>query len=243
MELPKAPMASLRRPLSSERNSRPPRVERGSRSDGTTTRIHILETAGELFADGGYSRTTVKEICVRANTNAAAVNYHFGGRDGLYEAVLIEAHSRMVSLEELHSILGDGTPPDAQFERLLRTLLGPYPESRKGWAMRVLIKEVMAPTEHIPVLLREAILPKMQILFSIVARVLGLPVNHPGVQRGVLFAVVPCMVLIVSPPPIRDIVFPDINADLTGTINELTSYALAGLKALRLLHSPESISL
>jgi AcrR family transcriptional regulator len=78
-----------------------PAAARTQRTDGNTTRLHILETAGQLFAERGFAESTSKEICTRAGTNMAAVNYHFGGRDGLYEAVLVEAHRQLVSIDEL----------------------------------------------------------------------------------------------------------------------------------------------
>ena len=81
---------------------------RTQRTDGNTTRLHILETAGQLFAERGFAEATSKEICTRAGTNMAAINYHFNGRDGLYEAVLIEAHRQLVSIDELVSLASVG---------------------------------------------------------------------------------------------------------------------------------------
>ena len=69
------------------------------REDGVQTRQRLLEIAGQIFAQRGYARTTSKEICKRAGANIAAVNYHFGGKEGLYAAVLEEAHARLVSID------------------------------------------------------------------------------------------------------------------------------------------------
>ena len=33
------------------------------------------------------------------------MNYYFGGKEGLYEEVLIEAHRQMLSLEDLNRII------------------------------------------------------------------------------------------------------------------------------------------
>lgn len=50
-----------------------------------------LDVAGRAFAARGYAAATSKEICERAGGNLAAVNNHFGGKQGLYRSVLAKA--------------------------------------------------------------------------------------------------------------------------------------------------------
>src|ERR1700738_1302224 len=52
------------------------------------TREKLIEVAEHVFADRGYQAATIREICVRARANVAAVNYHFGDKLGLYTEVL-----------------------------------------------------------------------------------------------------------------------------------------------------------
>ena len=47
------------------------------------TREIIMETAGRIFAEEGYSKATVRNICRNAGVNIAAVNYHFRNKKGL----------------------------------------------------------------------------------------------------------------------------------------------------------------
>src|SRR5271163_4722221 len=65
------------------------------------TREHLLEAAGHVFAQKGFEGTTAKEICERAGTNTAAVNYYFGGIEALYGAVMEEARNRIFSVREI----------------------------------------------------------------------------------------------------------------------------------------------
>ncbi len=44
--------------------------------------------AAHLFAEHGFDNVTVRDICQQARANVAAVNYHFGGKSGLYDEVL-----------------------------------------------------------------------------------------------------------------------------------------------------------
>ena len=47
----------------------------------------ILDTAVELFAKQGFEQVSVRDITTAAGVNLASVNYHFGSRDALVQAV------------------------------------------------------------------------------------------------------------------------------------------------------------
>src|SRR3954452_24644679 len=56
------------------------------------TKSRLLEAAGAEFAEKGFDAARVRSICERAGANLAAVNYHFGDKEQLYLAALLEAH-------------------------------------------------------------------------------------------------------------------------------------------------------
>lgn len=52
------------------------------------TRAKLIESATPLFAAKGFAAVSVREVAHAAGANIAAVSYHFGGKEGLYHAVL-----------------------------------------------------------------------------------------------------------------------------------------------------------
>jgi AcrR family transcriptional regulator len=52
-----------------------------------STKDRILAAAEELFARTGVARTSLRAITALARVNLAAVNYHFGSKEGLVEEV------------------------------------------------------------------------------------------------------------------------------------------------------------
>ena len=62
-------------------------MTRGSYKVSQETRRKLLEAAGELFACRAPDAVTVREITGRAGTKTNAVSYHFGGKEGLVDAV------------------------------------------------------------------------------------------------------------------------------------------------------------
>ena len=48
----------------------------------------LILAAGELFAKNGVSGTNVRSIAAKAGVNVALINYHFGNKDGLVNAVI-----------------------------------------------------------------------------------------------------------------------------------------------------------
>lgn len=60
------------------------------RRNAAASRRELLAAASELFAERGYSRTTLRQVAARAGLDAALVVRYFGGKVGLYQAVLAE---------------------------------------------------------------------------------------------------------------------------------------------------------
>ncbi len=49
----------------------------------------ILDSAEALFAEKGFSETSLRSITKQADVNLAAVNYHFGSKKALIQAVFV----------------------------------------------------------------------------------------------------------------------------------------------------------
>lgn len=56
-------------------------------SNQNTTKNKILNAAEELFAEHGFAETSLRVITTHAGVNLASVNYHFGNKKTLIEAV------------------------------------------------------------------------------------------------------------------------------------------------------------
>jgi AcrR family transcriptional regulator len=54
----------------------------------SATQEKILDAAETLFMEHGFEATTLRQITAMARVNLAAVNYHFGSKEDLFQAVL-----------------------------------------------------------------------------------------------------------------------------------------------------------
>ena len=211
-------------------------VRRAPRPDGAATRSHLLETAGRVFAERGYADATSKEICERAGTPMASVNYHFGSREALYEEVLVEAHRQIVSVDELIEMTRSLGDPRQKLRALLAHMLAPSSRAAAPWGFRVVLREIMSPGPLAPALVEKAVKPKAKLLLGLISEILELPPDHPAVQRALVFSVLPCIVMLVAPKEIPSKVLPAIAKDSEGLLEDLMRYMFAGLDALAGAH-------
>jgi AcrR family transcriptional regulator len=213
----------------------PTPARRAQRPDGDATRLHLIETAGQVFAERGYAEATSKEICERAGVPLASVNYHFGSRDGLYESVLIAAHRQLIGLEELMALVEGIDDPKTQLRTVLKHLAQLTTRADTPWGLRVLLRELIAPSAAVPALIEKAVRPKAQFMHGLVGAVMGLPPEHPSVQRGAFFAIMPCLTLtlLAKEAPVK--MGPVIDDTDTFT-REFMRYAMAGLRAMAQAH-------
>lgn len=142
------------------------------RRDGEATRRRLLDAACAVFAEKGYHGARLADICRRAGANAAAANYHFGDKAGLY----VEAwkHAFRKDIEEGVPIPED-LAPEERFSRLIRNLLRAFVEkSRRGRFTRLYFQELANPTGLIREVLYKLIEPRRMFLLGILSEITGL---------------------------------------------------------------------
>src|SRR5215218_4498755 len=74
----------------------PPRRAR----DADQTRRDLLAAAAAEFSEKGYAGARVDDIAARTRTTKRMIYYYFGGKEGLYAAVLEEAYRHIRALEQ-----------------------------------------------------------------------------------------------------------------------------------------------
>jgi len=57
------------------------------------TRARLVDNALHLFARHGYDGVTTRTLSAAANTNISSIAYHFGGKEGLYDAVFAQVRA------------------------------------------------------------------------------------------------------------------------------------------------------
>lgn len=72
--------------------------------DFNEKQLKIMETAEELFAEKGFSGTSVRDIADAADINVAMISYYFGSKEKMLESIFnYRAESTMLKLESMYN--------------------------------------------------------------------------------------------------------------------------------------------
>jgi len=91
------------------------------------TRTRILDVAEELFMQHGFEGASMRMLTAKAGVNLAAVNYHFGSKHALIEAVFRRRLdpmnvARIAALDQLEAEAQGRVPAP---ESIIRAFIGP----------------------------------------------------------------------------------------------------------------------
>ncbi|MFW5733940.1 MAG: CerR family C-terminal domain-containing protein [Oceanidesulfovibrio sp.] len=201
----------------------------------TGTKARLLESAGRIYAAKGFQRATGKEICRDAGANTAAINYHFGSKEALYAAVLVEAHRRLMDREAMAAALSPDMDPRARLARFLDTLIRRlFSESAESWPMQVVVREMSDPTPALDTLVEKEVRPKSLILRAAVAEIMELPPDHEAVLRATISTIAQVIALFQNRPALIRI-FPELDwsgKSLERVRDHIISYSLGGALAV-----------
>lgn len=175
-------------------------MPRARRSDGDATKARILDAAGQLIAQNGWAQTTNKAIAKMAEADLAAINYHFEGRDGLYRAVLIEAHAHYLNEDRLREIADSDVAAEDKLGILFETLIAKLHE-KDVWHGKVFIREIFTPSPHLFNFFENEGARKFQIVRRIIASITGLNENDPKILPCIFSVIAPCLILLMTGMP------------------------------------------
>ena len=138
-----------------------------------STRERILLKAGPIFAAKGFRATTVREICDQANVNLASINYYFGDKQKLYnESVVLAREMRVQQVP--YPTWNEATLPEDKLRDFIRMLLDRLVTMEsEPWQVRLLMREILNPTEACRHLVKEYFRPFFDVLLAIVDDIIG----------------------------------------------------------------------
>ncbi|MCG6988441.1 MAG: CerR family C-terminal domain-containing protein [Gemmatimonadetes bacterium] len=200
--------------------------------DDAVTRQRLLRAATRLFSERGFGAVTVRELCREARANLAAVNYHFGGKLGLYREVVENA---LAGVRDDPTIdVPDGTPAEERLRHYIRTYVPRLaaPRGRAVWAQKLMRHEMTDPTPLAPWIAQEVILPRVRFLSEAVAELLGTDVEDERVGRCVVSLQAQC--LFYLPNRFREVAFPgwrDTSDEaIAAAADHIAAFTLAGIR-------------
>jgi TetR/AcrR family transcriptional regulator, regulator of cefoperazone and chloramphenicol sensitivity len=209
----------------------------GGYARGEHTRQRLLEAGIELFAELGYERASTRAIARRAGVSLPALQYYFGGKEGLHRAcaeyITADVRSRLSpATERVRQALSRHDLTRAELLELLRAVVEPFleglaTERPESWALFF----ARAQGEHSAAF--DAIFQQiggrlLALVMEIIGRILGRPASSPEVAiRAVIIVGQLTLVRRARPIILRALGWPDFADERLQTLKEVIWQGIA----------------
>lgn len=207
------------------------------------SRDRLLLAAVEIFAERGFRDATVREICAKADVNAASVNYYFGGKEKLYAESLDFALRQANERYPLDDALDASLPPEARLAGFINVFLRKLlDDTALGHHTNLVAHEIAQPTSALDSIIQSAIGPQFGLLREVVSALLGPGRGELEIHRFILSIVGQCLMYKHSRSVI-DLICPEVIAcpeEIAKTAEHIARFSLAAIKGLAKAPSPLS---
>lgn len=206
------------------------------RRDALKTRENLLAAASIIFAEKGYRDTTIFEICNQANSNIAAINYHFGNKETLYKETWRHSFSESIKTHPPDGGIGDSRPPDERLRGSVNALLHRIADENNKEFL-IVQKELANPTGLLEEVMREELQPLHDIMESLVRELLGSQASDMHVRFCTISIISQCINPIVAAKAQKK-KWDDKGAlveikDIEAYSNHVVKFSLAGINSIR----------
>ncbi len=163
-------------------------------SDEKTTANHLIDVAGEVFAEKGPS-ATVRDICGRAGCSVAAINYYFGDKQQLYLRCVqtaCEQKQRLFPLPKLEPSSGPAgeaaslatrTPEDWLRDFLRAMTARIAGQTNLSWYNTLMMREVISPSPQVAAMLSTHFRRDFELLDHHLGKLLGTKLDCADTRR------------------------------------------------------------
>ena len=129
------------------------------------TKLALIKSAGELFAEYGLEGTSIRAIADKAGANSAAISYYFGSKENLYTETLryvvnhdkpprvreyLEGDERLESAEGIAEIIA---------EIVQRKFAAFYSHKQPRWHGRLIMRSLLDPSPSLIAIVEQFFLP------------------------------------------------------------------------------------
>jgi len=197
------------------------------------TRFRLIESASEIFIERGFKEAKIRDIVEQAKTNLAAVNYHFGGKEGLYAAVI--QHNAALAIQDMSPAVSEARAPEEQMRLYIRTFLKRLLDDNIQSRMSKLIaREVVEPTAAFNLVVEQFAVPLHKTLNGIMRGILGPNAGEESVRRCSMSIIGQCLYYQRARRAVQRL-DPDFSyspANIERLADHISDFSLGGLRAL-----------
>ena len=201
-----------------------------------TTKDRLLAAACTVFADKGYRAATVAEICTAAKANIAAVNYYFGNKEALYDAVWHHAFDLASSAYPIDGSLPENPVLEDYIYSYANALLHRiFSETETGLFAKLLHQEMSHPTLALERIAEEALLPQSLFLGKVVHAALEQHVSEEQIRLCMNSIIGQCAFFNFSRPLRKHVIGKSTmtEEEIDDIARHIAAFSIGGLKEIR----------
>lgn len=199
------------------------------------TRAALIEAAAPLFASVGFEGARTRDIADKAKANVSAINYHFGSKMGLYQAVIKAQAEELNTTFPLETEAVRQEDPATRLHWLVHNLLRRVVAKHEDHRLKVCVREFVEPTEALDFLVKEIVSRHFGIMNSVVSAVLEETVDEETLHRFTVSVVSQCFHYGMAEPMLvrLGVKIPRTEDEINALAEHIVRFSLAGILAGR----------
>ena len=199
------------------------------------TKEKLLEAAAEVFVSKGFRDATIAQICKQARANVAAVNYHFGSKEVLYQETWRYSFNKSLQAHPMDGGVNADAPAAERLRGTIQALVERIAdeENRDFFISQM---EFVNPTGLLDEVMRTERIQLRSKIFSLMKELLGLGASEKQIIFCTMSVISMClhtMMIQRVRKKTNDLSLPPEILNLEAFVEHVVKFSLAGIAAIK----------